>query len=131
MIVGWLESVLIVSILILLGVVYWVYWVEKRNLAVGFIFLIIGSTIFLYLGINGLLSLYTDIGKGEVYLSEFPNILLFVLFMALTVFVTGLGVYGLVSAYRNLRTVFGILERRKRSSLNERAKTYIYPQKRA
>ncbi|UCE15275.1 MAG: hypothetical protein JSV12_05155 [Candidatus Bathyarchaeota archaeon] len=78
---GLVEFILIVAVLIFLGIMY---WMGKRNLAVGFIFLIIGSAYFLYVGIIFLLNLYVNIGNGVISLSDFSNILTFIPFLAVS-----------------------------------------------
>jgi len=105
---GWVD-ILFVAVFIFILIMWQVYWLEKRNLAVGFTFLIIGSAYFLILGIWGL--------YGLLSFSDFSNILMFIMQLAVSLFVTGLGIYGLNSAYRNLRTVFGVL-RKRRTKMN-------------
>jgi len=102
---GWVEFILIVAVFIFILIMWQVYWLEKRNLAVGFTFLTIGSAYFLILGISGL--------YGLLSFSDFSNILMFIMQLAVSLFVTGLGIYGLNSVYRNLRTVFGVLKKRR------------------
>jgi len=104
-IVGWVELILVVAVLILIIIMYQVYWIAKRNLVVGFTSLIIGSAYFLILGIWGL--------YGLLSFSDFSNILAFIFPLALSLLGTGLGIYGLISAYRNLRTVFVVLRKHR------------------
>lgn len=111
--VGWIELILIVAVLIFIIIIYQVYWLEKRNLAVGFTFLTIGSGYALIIGIGGLFSVYVGIANGSVSFSDFSNILMFIMQLAVSLFVTGLGIYGLTSVYRNLRTVFVFLRKRR------------------
>jgi len=114
--VGWVD-ILFVAVFIFILIMWQVYWLEKRNLAVGFTFLIVGSGFFLIGGIGGLFSVYVAIANGSVSFSDFSNILMFIMQLAVSLFVTGLGIYGLNSVYRNLRTVFGVL-RKRRTKMN-------------
>jgi hypothetical protein len=107
--VGWVELILIVAVLILFAVIYLVYWIGERNLVVGFTSLIIGSAYFLILGIWGLFNVYVAIAKGSVSFSDSSNIMS----LAFSLLCTGLGIYGLNSVYRNLRTVFVVLRKHR------------------
>ena len=115
-IVGWVALILIVAVLIFIVIIYQVYWLEKRNLALGFIFLTIGSGYSLIFGIRVLFNVYVAIANGSVSFSDFSNILIFIMSQAVGLFVTGLGIYGLISVYRNLRTVFDILKSTRKGS---------------
>jgi hypothetical protein len=111
--VGWIELILVVAVLIFIVIMYQVYWIQKRNLAVGFTFLIIACIFSICTGIGGFYVLYLRIANGWVSFSIFSNILAFIASMAWGLFWTGLGIYGLISVYRNLRTVFGVLRKRR------------------
>jgi len=111
--VGWIELILIVAVLIFAIIIYQVCWIEKRNLAVGFTFLIIGSGNSLIGGIWGLFNVYVAIANGWLSFSNFSNILTFIFPVAWSLLWIGLGIYGLISVYRNLRTVFGVLRKRR------------------
>jgi len=111
---GLVTGILVFAVFIFIVIIYQVYWIEKRNLVVGFTSLIIGSAFFLCLGINGLFNLYVEIANGGVSFSDFSNILAFIFPLAVSLLMTGLGIYGLISTYLNLQRIFVVLKRPKK-----------------
>ena len=103
--VGWVELIVLVALLAFIGIIYLVYWEKKRKIAVGLFFLIAGSVIFLYLGIYYFtFLLYNWIVKGQTPPLDLPNTLMLALGSTLNASAIGFATYGLVSAYRALRT---------------------------
>ena len=102
--VGWAEFIFLVAIFVFLGIIYWVYWVRKRKLAVGLVFLVGGSAFYLFFGIGFFVALWDSwVVKGRIPPLDLPNILLSVLILSLTVSAIGFAIYGLLSAYRSFR----------------------------
>jgi hypothetical protein len=104
--VGWIELILLPALLLFFGSIYWLYWVKKRKLAVGLFFLIAVSVFFLY---SGTVPLALWMGLVLAGQTPFPpldlsNTLGLVLGLAMSVSFTGSAIYGLLSAYRALRT---------------------------
>jgi hypothetical protein len=105
MVVGWVELIVFVALLAFIGNIYWVYWEKKRKIGVGLFFLIAGSVIFLCLGIDYFaFLLYSWLVKGQTPPLDLPNTLLLALGSTLNASTIGFATYGLVSAYRSLRT---------------------------
>ncbi|NIR87820.1 hypothetical protein GWO13_09810 [Candidatus Bathyarchaeota archaeon] len=100
--VGWVELIVLVALLAFIGIIYLVYWEKKRKIVVGLFFLIAGSVIFLYLGTSFFASWILK-GPPPIYP---PNTPVLVLVSTLNASAIGVAVYGLVSAYRALRTYF-------------------------
>ena len=105
MVVGWVELIVLVALLAFIGIIYLVYWEKKRKIAVGLFFLIAGSVIFLCLGISYFVFLWDGwVVKGQTPPLDLPNTLTLALFSTLNASTIGFAIYGLVSAYRALRT---------------------------
>ena len=103
--VGWVDLIF-VSLLLFFGIIYWKYWVKQRRLAVGLFFLIAGSVVFLYSGTASLALWVGSVLAGQTTFppSDLSNTLLLVVGLAMSASFTGFAIYGLLSAYRALRT---------------------------
>lgn len=102
-VVGWPEIVL-VAILILLGILYRVYWVRKRNLVAGLIFLILGSAFCLFTGLGAFVALWDHLQRIGMPFQVFEYVTV-AFAAALAILWNGLGIYYLLTAIKALRVM--------------------------
>ena len=103
-IVGWAELIVLVAILIFLALLYRVYWVRKRNLVAGLIFLILGSAFCLFTGLGAFVALWDHFQRIGMPFQVFEYVN--VAFAAAWVIVwNGLGIYYLLTAIKALRVM--------------------------